>query len=162
MLVSFSIFGKFGDYTFFFLSLSFCYFVILAILTIVFFSVFFFVAMKFLVTFAIFADFLRFLQAISIKHIFAKLRQIAIVVFRHFAILLEFFYFCFICYFFYTFLTVSLIFFYQNCEKSLLPNFCESVQSWTQEESHKVALRNSFNHFNEKKINTIVREMWSQ
>ena len=123
MLVSFSIFGKFGDYTFFFLSLSFCYFVILAILTIVSFSVFFFVAMKFLVTFAIFADFLRFLQAISIKHIFAKLRQIAIVVFRHFAILLEFFYFCFICYFFYTFLTVPLIFFLPKLRKQFATKF---------------------------------------
>ena len=117
--------------------------------------------MKFLVTFAIFADFLRFLQAISIKHIFAKLRQIAIVVFRHFEILLEFFIFALFA-IFSIHLTVPLIFFYQNCENSLLPNFCESVQSWTQEESHKVALRNSFNHFNEKKINTIVREMWSQ
>ena len=125
MLASFSIFGKFGDYTFFFLSLGFCYFVILAILTIVFFSVFFLVAMKFLVTFAIFADFLRFLQAISIKHIFAKLRQIAIVVFRHFEILLEFFIFALFA-IFSIHLTVPLIFFYQNCENSLLPNFCES------------------------------------
>ena len=58
-----------------------------------FFFCFFFVAMKCLVTFAIFGDFLRFLQAISIKHIFVKLRQIAIVVFLHFAILLEFFIF---------------------------------------------------------------------
>ena len=33
---------------------------------------FFFVAMKFLVTFEIFADFFLFLQAISIRNIFAK------------------------------------------------------------------------------------------
>ena len=29
-------------------------------------------------------------------------------------------------------------------------------------ESHKVALRNSFNHFNETKINKIVGEMWPE
>ena len=119
MLVSFSIFGKFGDYTFFFLSLSFCYFVILAILTIVFFSVFFFVAMKFLVTFAIFADFLRFLQAISIKHIFAKLRQIAIVVFRHFAILLEFFLFLLYLLFFLYISDSSFNFFFTKIAKTV-------------------------------------------
>ena len=62
----------------------------------------FFGAIKFLVTFAIFADLnTRFLQAISIEHIFAKIAtEICSQVLLQFAILVEF-----------TFLTVHLIFF---------------------------------------------------
>ena len=79
--------------------------------------------MKFLVTFAIFADFLRFLQAISIKHIFAKLRQIAIVVFRNFAILLEFFLFLLYLLFFLYISDSSFNFFLPKLRKQFATKF---------------------------------------
>ena len=56
-----------------------------------FIRLFFVVAMKFPVTFAIFADFFRFLQAISMKQILAKLREtFASKFLLHLAILVEF------------------------------------------------------------------------
>lgn len=73
----------------------------------------FFGAIKFLVTFAIFADLnTRFLQAISIKHIFAKIAtKICSKVLLRFAILVEFVISAIFAIFFYTFLTVHLILF---------------------------------------------------
>ena len=106
------------------------YVVIFAILAIVIWV--FFGATKFHVTFAIFADLnTRFLQAISIKPIFSKIAtRICSKVLLQFAILVKC-YFRYICYFFYTFLTVHLIFFCQNCQINLLPKFGDSVQSQT-------------------------------
>ena len=87
--------------------------------------------MKFLVTFAIFADSdTRFLQAISIKSIFAKIAtNICSKVLLQFASLVEFVIFCYICYFFYTFLTVRLIFFAKLPKQ--FAKFCDRIQSWT-------------------------------
>ena len=74
----------------------------------------FFGAIKFLVTFAFFADLnTRFLQAISVEHIFAKIAtKICSKVFLQFAILVEFVIFAIFVIFFYTFLTVHLILFF--------------------------------------------------
>ena len=56
-----------------------------------FIRLFFVVAMKCPVTFAIFADLFRFLQAISMKQILAKLREkLASKFLLHLAILVEF------------------------------------------------------------------------
>ena len=69
--------------------------------------------MKFLVTFAIFADFFLFLQAISINHIFAKIatKTCEEKNLLRFAILIEFVIFAIVAIFSTHFLTVRLIFF---------------------------------------------------
>ena len=67
--------------------------------------------MKFLVTFAIFADFFLFLQAISINHIFAKIatKTCEEKNLLRFAILIEFVIFAIVAIFSTHFLTVRLI-----------------------------------------------------
>ena len=101
------------------------YFVILVILAILI-SVFF-VAMKCLVSFAIFADFLRFLHAVSIKHVFAEIvTNICQKIFSTASNPYWICFSCYICYFFYIFLIAALL-------KSFLGNlladqFCDCVQ----------------------------------
>ena len=84
----------------------------------------FFGAIKFLVTFAIFADLnTRFLQAISIKPIFSKIAtKICSKVLLQFAILVEFVIFAIFVIFFHTFLTVQLIFFAKIAKKICCQN----------------------------------------
>ena len=105
--------------------------VILAILAIVIWVLF--GAIKFLVTFAIFEDLnTRFLQAISIKPIFAKIAtKICSKVLLQFAILVEFVIFAIFAIFFLYISDSSFNSFCQNCQNNLLPNFCDRIQSWT-------------------------------
>ena len=125
--VSFSIFAKFADYTFFFLSLLFCYFVILAILAIVIWVSF--CCNEISCSFCDFCRILRFPQAISIKHIFAKIAtQICEQSLSTVCNTCWICYFCYICYFFYTFLTVRLIFLSPKLRKQFATKFLR--QCW--------------------------------
>ena len=110
-----------------------------------------FVAMKFPVTFAIFADFFRFLQAISIKHIFAKIatkicEQSFYTVCNSLLILLFLPYFPF-------FLFISDSSFNFSFAK-IAKTICYQIFATVFNPGHKrrakrQPLRNSFNHFNE-------------
>ena len=84
------------------------YFVILVLLAILI-SVFF-VAMKCLVSFAIFADFFEFLHFVSVKHVFAKIAtNICQKIFSTAANPCWICCSCYICYFFYIFLIAVLL-----------------------------------------------------
>ena len=110
-MLSFSIFGKFVYYTYFFLSLLFCYFVILAILAIV---IWVFFCCNEISRYS--CDFCRlffyFCKQFLLNIFLLKLRQKSVrKVLPQFAILMEFVIFAIFAIFSIHFLTVRLIFF---------------------------------------------------
>ena len=155
ILVSFFIFAKFADFlfraffTFFVTSRNFC----LRCYSCDIYQGVFFFAMKFLVTFAIFADLFIFLQAISIWHVFAKI----VTAFN----LCWICYSCYICYFFCTFLTA--VFFYiflSKLRKQLASKFLRQCLIIDISGEPQVSIMQLFN-FNGTKNNTIVGEMYN-
>ena len=83
----------------------------------------FFLAMKFLVTFAIFAEFFFFCKQFLLNIFLLKLREKFVSkVFLQFAILVDFVIFA-ICHFFYSFLTVRLIFLLPKLRKQFATKF---------------------------------------